>query len=57
MPRFQPLEPVTVTLFGERASADGIKDLEAGDYPGLSGWALSSPMYHFKRKSEGNLTL
>ena len=57
MPRFQSLEPVTVTLFGERVSADGIKDLEVGDYPGLSGWTLSSHMYRFKRKAEGNLTL
>ena len=31
-----------MTLFGERVIADGIKDLEVGDYAGLSEWALNA---------------
>lgn len=34
------LEPVNVTLRGGRECADEIKDLERGDHPELSGWAL-----------------
>ena len=33
---------MNVTLFGERVIADGIKDLEVGDYAGLSEWALNA---------------
>lgn len=43
------LEPVNFTLLGKRKFANVIKDLEMGDYPGLSKWALDTHNYLCKR--------